>query len=48
MHSFTSVGGMISAHIIYESCKVRIGDRELLANLIILDTWDFDIILGMD
>lgn len=33
---------------VYKSCAVRIGERELLAYLILLDLQDFDVILGMD
>lgn len=30
------------------SCPIRIGDRELVADLMVLDMRDFDVILGMD
>ena len=30
------------------SCPVLIEDRELLADLVLLDVMDFDVILGMD
>ena len=44
----TPVGDMMSTHTICKPHKVKIGDKELYADLIILDMWDFDVILGMD
>ncbi|XP_042467063.1 uncharacterized protein LOC122050201 [Zingiber officinale] len=38
---------MPSTHIL-RAAPVRIADRELYCNLIVLDMWDYDIILGMD
>ncbi|WRX25592.1 hypothetical protein QQP08_018079 [Theobroma cacao] len=32
----------------YESCVVRVKDKDTLVNLVVLDTLDFDVILGMD
>lgn len=32
----------------YRSCKVTIGKMDIVANLMLLDMTDFDIILGMD
>ncbi|EOY20476.1 Uncharacterized protein TCM_046344 [Theobroma cacao] len=32
----------------YESCVVRVKDKDILVNLVVLDTLDFDVILGMD
>ncbi|XP_017973287.1 PREDICTED: uncharacterized protein LOC108661388 [Theobroma cacao] len=32
----------------YESCVVRFKDKDTLVNLVVLDTLDFDVILGMD
>ncbi|XXG42138.1 hypothetical protein AAC387_Pa01g2477 [Persea americana] len=32
----------------YSSCAIKIGEVVLLANLILLEMYDFDIILGMD
>ncbi|EOY19242.1 Uncharacterized protein TCM_044240 [Theobroma cacao] len=32
----------------YESCVVRVEDKDTLVNLVVLDTLDFDVILGMD
>ncbi|WRX24221.1 Reverse transcriptase domain - like 10 [Theobroma cacao] len=32
----------------YESCVVRVKDKDTSVNLIVLDTLDFDMILGMD
>ena len=31
-----------------KSCVIQIEDREMLADLILMDTYDYDIILGMD
>ncbi|XP_077223463.1 uncharacterized protein LOC143857076 [Tasmannia lanceolata] len=36
------------ANRISKICPVRIGNRELLADLILLELFDFDVILGMD
>lgn len=32
----------------YESCVVRVKDKDTSVNLVVLDTLDFDVILGMD
>ncbi|WRX23573.1 Retrotransposon gag domain - like 10 [Theobroma cacao] len=32
----------------YESCVVRVKNKDTLVNLVVLDTLDFDVILGMD
>ncbi|EOY03241.1 Uncharacterized protein TCM_017930 [Theobroma cacao] len=32
----------------YESCVVRVKDKDTLVNLVVLNTLDFDVILGMD
>ncbi|WRX27055.1 Reverse transcriptase/retrotransposon-derived protein [Theobroma cacao] len=32
----------------YESCVVRVKDKDTSVNLVLLDTLDFDVILGMD
>ena len=31
-----------------KSCVIQIEDREMLADLILMDMYDYDIILGMD
>ncbi|XP_017978268.1 PREDICTED: uncharacterized protein LOC108662422 [Theobroma cacao] len=36
------------AELEYESCVVRVKDKDTLINLVVLDTLDFDMILGMD
>lgn len=33
---------------VYKSCKVKVAERELEADLILLGITDFNIILGMD
>ena len=33
---------------IYKDCKIKVYDRELLGNLVVLDIKDFDLILDMD
>ena len=40
--------GTLTAREIYNSCEVRVGDRVLSANLILLGMVEFDVILGMD
>ncbi|XP_077228324.1 uncharacterized protein LOC143861265 [Tasmannia lanceolata] len=44
----TPIGKEILTNRICKMCPVRIGNRELLAELILLDMSDFDVILGMD
>ena len=44
----TSVGGVVVTDSVCKSCVVKIADRELLADLTLLEMWDFDIIFGMD
>ena len=44
----TPVGGILSTENVCKSCSIRIGERELPTNLVVLDMHDFDIILGMD
>lgn len=48
LYDETPVGGTQSTNAIYKSCRVKIGDKELLVELIVLDMQDFDVILGMD
>ena len=33
---------------VYKSCNVLVSGRELEANLVLLDMYEFDVILGMD
>ena len=44
----TSVGGILSIENVCKSCSIRIGERELPTDLVVLDMHDFDAILGMD
>ena len=38
----------LTSRVIFRSCEVRIGDRGLCANLILLGITEFDVKLGMD
>ncbi|XP_077239760.1 uncharacterized protein LOC143880673 [Tasmannia lanceolata] len=42
------VGRDLVANSVSKMCPIRICDRELVANMILLDLYDFDVILGMD
>uniref|UniRef100_A0A2N9FVM9 RNA-directed DNA polymerase n=1 Tax=Fagus sylvatica TaxID=28930 RepID=A0A2N9FVM9_FAGSY len=44
----TPVGGVVIANDICKSCVTKIADRELVADLTLLEMKDFDVILGMD
>ena len=44
----TPVGGILSTESVCKSCSIKIGERELSTDLVVLDMHDFDIILGMD
>ena len=44
----TPVGGVVVTDSVCKSCVVKIADRELLADLTLLEMRDFDIIFGMD
>jgi hypothetical protein len=44
----TPVGGVVIASDICKSCVTKIADRELVADLTLLEMKDFDVILGMD
>ena len=44
----TPVGGLVFIERVYRECVVRVGDKELLIDLLPLDMRDFDVILGMD
>ena len=44
----TPVRGVVVTDSVCKSCVVKIADRELLADLTLLEMRDFDIILGMD
>ncbi|WRX09990.1 Reverse transcriptase domain - like 10 [Theobroma cacao] len=45
---FTPLKEIFVAEWEYESCVVRVKDKDTLVNLVVLDTLDFDVILGMD
>ena len=44
----TSLGKTMVAEFICKSCVIKIGGNELLADLILLEIQEFDVILGMD
>ena len=44
----TPVGGILSTESMCKSCSIRIGERELSTDLVVLDMHDFDVTLGMD
>ena len=44
----TPVDSSVITDRVYRSCMIRIGQREMPANLVVLEFQDFDIILGMD
>ncbi|WCJ39071.1 Transposon Tf2-6 polyprotein [Euphorbia peplus] len=44
----TPVGNSVLCEHVYRDCNVKIGEHELLANLVPLAIQEFDVILGMD
>ncbi|XP_077242430.1 uncharacterized protein LOC143882937 [Tasmannia lanceolata] len=42
------VGGSMMSERICKLCPIRVGERDLLAELIVLPMHDFDVILGID
>jgi hypothetical protein len=44
----TPSGHVMCTNKVYKSCNVLVSGRELEANLVLLDMYEFDIILGMD
>ncbi|XP_075658997.1 uncharacterized protein LOC142628845 [Castanea sativa] len=44
----THVGDTLMTNLVFKYCILCIEGREILANLVLLDMHDFDIILGMD
>ena len=44
----TPVGDTLMTNLVLKSCIICIEGRELLADLVLLDMHDFDVILGMD
>ena len=44
----TPIGDTLMTNLVLKSCIICIEGRELLADLVLLDMHDFDVILGMD
>ncbi|XP_070020483.1 uncharacterized protein [Nicotiana sylvestris] len=44
----TPVGESLLAEYVYHACQIRVEDRDTLADLIVLDMIDFDMLMGMD
>ena len=44
----TPVGESLLVKYVYKSCEIIVVDRKIIANLIVLDMLEFDVILGMD
>lgn len=44
----TPLGKSMIVKLIFKSCIIKVGKNEMLADLILLDLQDFDVILGMD
>ncbi|WCJ24570.1 hypothetical protein M5689_006520 [Euphorbia peplus] len=44
----TPLSNPIETNLVFPSCPVRVKGRNLLAELILLDVIDFDVIFGMD
>ena len=44
----TPSGHVMCMDKVYKSCNVLVSGRELEANLMLLDMYEFDVILGMD
>ncbi|XP_070021824.1 uncharacterized protein [Nicotiana sylvestris] len=44
----TPVGESLLAEYVYRACQIRVEGRDTLADLIVLDMIDFDILMGMD
>ena len=44
----TPLSDSLDTYVFLPSCPVLIEGRELLADLVLLDVTDFDVILGMD
>ena len=48
LHVSTPTRNSQRTNIIYRNSNVRVGDKSLVVNLIALNMYDFDVILGMD
>lgn len=44
----TPIGAVVQINRVYRDCKIKMGEKELLVNLMPLHMEDFDMILGMD
>lgn len=44
----TPLGKIMLTELVCKACTLRIRDRELIVDLILIEFEDFDIILGMD
>ena len=44
----TPMGDSLVCNSMVKSCVIQIKDREMLADLILMDMYDYDVILGMD
>ena len=44
----TPMGDSLVCNSMLKACVIQLEDRELLANLILMDMYDYDVILGMD
>ena len=44
----TPVGNSLLAENVFQDCAVRVGNKDMVVDLILLDIHDFDAILGMD
>ena len=44
----TFMGDSLVCNSMLKSCVIQIEDREMLADLILMDMYDYDVILGMD
>ncbi|XP_070052699.1 uncharacterized protein [Nicotiana tomentosiformis] len=44
----TPVGESLLAEYVYHACQIRVDGRDTLADLIVLDMIDFDMMMGMD
>ena len=43
----TPMGDSLVCNSMLKSCVIQIEDREMLSNLILMDMYDYDVILGM-
>lgn len=44
----TPVGDSLLVEYVYRDCQIIVGGRDTVANLIVLDMIDFDVLMGMD